>query len=78
MLTERVFRFMLELNKKQQLEYVQRVTGMAQAIGYTVILYMYHKFNCVCRTQIEVKSMNVTIIIYTVVLLWIELAAKCL
>ena len=30
------FRFMLELKKEQQLEYVKKVTRMASDIGYTV------------------------------------------
>lgn len=32
---------MLELNKKQQLEYVEKVTEMAQVIGYTVKQHVY-------------------------------------
>ena len=31
-----MYRFMLELKKEQQLEYVQRVTEMAKAIGHSV------------------------------------------
>ena len=31
-----LFRFMLELQKEQKLEYVRKVTSMASDIGYTV------------------------------------------